>query len=164
MRLALVALLASACGDVAGEHTGAAAITGGSADGGDLAALGLVAQTPLCGADATTAELFCTGVLIAPRVVLTTAHCTSLYPLAGARVYAGTAVTSDPGQWLTVASVRRHPSWTVENPRASDLALLVLEEPAPFAPIPLIASPLDGSFVGATVRVVGFGKDIVKVE
>ena len=159
MRRALLALLTTACGELAGERTSAAAITGGSADSGDLAALGLVAQTPLCGAEATTAELFCSGVLIAPRVVLTAAHCTSLHPLAGSRVYAGTAVATDPGQRLTVAAVRRHPSWTADDPRANDIALLVLEEPAPFAPIPPIAMPLDGSFVGTTVRVVGFGKD-----
>ncbi len=161
MKLAFLALLAISCGQDAtpGARALNAAITGGSVDAADPAAVALITQAPLCGADATTAQVFCTGMLIAPRVVLTAAHCTSTYPLAGARVYAGTNVARDPGQWLDVAEVRVHPGWTSADPRTNDVALLVLEEPAPMDPIAPLDTPFDASFVGATVRLVGFGVD-----
>jgi antitoxin component YwqK of YwqJK toxin-antitoxin module/V8-like Glu-specific endopeptidase len=155
----LFALVSTACGEGLDTQTRTQAITGGTVDLGDTAVLGLVTQAPLCGADSTTAQLFCTGALIAPRVVLTAAHCTSSFPLVGSRVYAGTDLASEPGQRLDVAELRRHPGWTAENPRVNDIALLVLEEPAPIAPVLPIETALDSAFVGTTVRVAGFGMD-----
>ncbi|MBM3608715.1 MAG: trypsin-like serine protease [Alphaproteobacteria bacterium] len=99
----------------------------------------------------------CSGVIIAPRVVLTAAHCVSADP-ARVAVYApaGGAPALTP-----VQSVVRHPEFVPNaiktRRRSIDLALVLTREPLPtgFHPAPIAASEpvrLDASYV-----IAGYG-------
>ncbi|MCP8937787.1 S1 family peptidase [Alsobacter sp. SYSU M60028] len=105
---------------------------------------------------------FCTGVVVAPDVVMTAGHC-----IAGAKAWrihfrdaAGAPTMLEP------SGVALHPGYNgqaVQNRRQSiDLALVRLPAPlpAPFAPVALAASDASGgklSFAGRTLGVGGYG-------
>ena len=96
-------------------------------------------------------QLVCTGAIIAPHTVLTAAHCLGQKPLTLQAFFGN--VLGDGGTTIAVTDARAHPQF---DPGANDVALLTLAEPAP--PPPLGFAPaLDGSVVGASVKVVGFG-------
>jgi MYXO-CTERM domain-containing protein len=143
---ALGALLGSACSPAVSRAERGAAITNGSDDAGDPGVVALV--------DGST--LVCTATLIAPRLLVTAAHC--LPDGATPRVYFGSA-PGDGGPEIDIATVRRHPTFDAET-LDNDIALALLAEDAPAGatPWPLPAAPLDASAVGATLRLVGFGR------
>jgi hypothetical protein len=121
-----------------------AAITGGSVDGGDLGVVGLV-QGRL------TVE--CGGTLVAPRVVVTAAHCV---PVA-TQVFFGSAPLRG-GAWMNILEARAHPDY---NPMtfANDIAVVLLPWPAKegATPWPMRTAPLDPGLVGTSVRIIGYG-------
>ena len=95
---------------------------------------------------------YCTGSLVAPRVVLTAGHC--LEAVANAVV-----IGSDATKGVRVGVVARvkHPQYTGEG-KDFDFAVLVLErDVTEAAPLPRSHTALDASFVGRPVRHVGFG-------
>ena len=132
-------------------------ITKGSDDAGDLAVVALVDDRIAC--DAAGARPFCTGVLVAPRVVLTAAHCVADRDPASLEVFVGGRVDATPsdGRFVLVTEIALHPAYA--GPTRSDLALLRLIEDAGVAPVPLRRAPLSTSAAGAQARVVGFGQD-----
>ena len=152
----LPAVLAiGACGvagpDVAGEH--AAAITSGSLDAMDEAVGALRRRRAACG---QPAQLVCSGTLIAPRVFLTAAHCladvtSGFVGLDQLEVVFGLEVD---GVGHAVVHAEVHPRY---DPAAGahDLALLVLDAPAPVAPA--ARGDLAGATSGDEVRLVGYG-------
>jgi hypothetical protein len=118
------------------------AILFGAADSSDLAVV------------AVESFSFCTGTLVAPRVVVTAAHCITGSP---ARVFFG-ASTDGPGQRIAVARAKLHPAF--DRPTlANDIAVLLLAEPAPTSatPVPLLEGRWSAALVGRGVRLVGFG-------
>jgi hypothetical protein len=74
--------------------------------------------------------MFCSGTLIAPRVVLTAAHCVDRWPSSPIRVDNATISEElDASEGIGVARVVVHPEWDPST-LVHDLAVLVLERDA----------------------------------
>jgi V8-like Glu-specific endopeptidase len=154
--LALAAALPlAACGAPAADSASQQAqpIVHGTPTSHDPAVVAIVSRKLLCGATATT---LCTGALIAPRAVLTAAHCLDNRRAADVRVFVGTDVTG-AGETLDVVAAEVDPTYDPTS-GANDVAVLTLGTAATVAPLPL-ASSVDAGLVGKTVRLVGFGVD-----
>jgi hypothetical protein len=130
----------------------------------------------------------CTGTAIAPRVVLTAAHCIQAGPLPGASyVYFGRADAppsatrpeipppGEPSDFAVIESFLVHPDYDF-NRAYPDLALVYLDRPVPFKPLPLLEPgcshgvPAGDAWAGKTGTVIGWGgskaltADITSVE
>jgi hypothetical protein len=106
--------------------------------------------------------LWCSGMVVADRVVLTAAHClTGSYRLellgGGAQISGGHAPAGEPFT-ATALELLPHPEFDATT-FAHDIGLVVLDRAVP-ASIPraqLLDGSLDESAVGSTLRVAGFG-------
>jgi len=97
----------------------------------------------------------CTGVLVAPRVVVTAAHCITNRDPSAMQVLFGADSTS-PDATLGAAQVIRYPTQAADFARAGmDLGVVVLAADAPVAPVPFAhrgQGPTSGSALA-----VGYG-------
>jgi secreted trypsin-like serine protease len=121
--------------------TATAAVTSGDFDPGDPAVVRIEGGLSPC-----------TGTLIAPRVVLSAAHCLDR-PLTTVYVGADDKVAGDR---IGVSAQATHPEYdaiSVEN----DIALVLLERPSAVEPVAWNDGGPTKSWVGANVRLVGFG-------
>ncbi len=154
--MVLLALLAG-CGEPRGSAgvNAAGSITGGLPSPGDPAVVALLLAPRSCEVDPEPESVRCTGTLVAPRAILTAAHCVSGLVPSDLSVYFGNDFPGDPGATQSVVWVRVHPDW---QDRVHDIALLALAEPSGIRPVPLLEDmrTLD---VDEAVRVVGFGAD-----
>ncbi|GAC1333137.1 MAG: trypsin-like serine protease [Beijerinckiaceae bacterium] len=100
---------------------------------------------------------FCSGVVLAPTIILTAAHCVAR--AADARIY----VRGDSGEprFLTLARIAKHPGFRANAPRTRERSIdLALLETAESLPSQFAAPPLAGAAnfeVGSKLRVAGFG-------
>ena len=135
---------ADSAGDA--EKTGAVqqAITNGEDDDADPAVVALLLG----------GKVFCSGALVTGNVVVTAAHCVS--PTPPDQVYFGSKPNPKRGTFIKVTESHAHPDFdadTLEN----DIALVVLETRAPVAPINVLTADFDSSYVGMSIRLVGYG-------
>lgn len=111
----------------------------------------------------------CSGTYVAPRVVLTAAHCVPPGNVFRGLVYWGNDLAADfgqlfspvppPGQpslWAQLDSWEVHPDFLV-NPFDADMAAVYLDRKPPFDPLPLYRNRLDASFQGKFATLVGWG-------
>jgi V8-like Glu-specific endopeptidase len=100
-------------------------------------------------------ESVCTGTLIAPKTVLTAAHCIYAYGQSAPYYVTFGTYASSPTKAVRVISQVRHPSY---NRSAYDFGILRLETPVTdVTPIPMNETPMNSSHVGRPIRHVGFG-------
>ncbi|HTQ46402.1 MAG TPA: trypsin-like serine protease [Polyangiaceae bacterium] len=150
----VTAIVATLCPACEGDHrpseptasTGEA-ITNGTTTTGDLGVAALM----------DGAALRCTATLIAPRVLLTAAHCLPDGELPTA--FFGAAPQGDAGASIAVVATRVHPAFDPST-LANDVAMALLAQDAPSGatPWPLPSAPLGSSSVGLSLRLVGFGQ------
>ena len=91
----------------------------------------------------------CTGTVIAERVVLTAAHCGVQVDPSAYRVFFGAQI-SGAGITIDIVEAVAHPAY--DDTEAHDLALVLLAEASPSAPVIAASSPPP-----AQLRIVGFG-------
>jgi V8-like Glu-specific endopeptidase len=153
----LAALSASGCAPDGGPAPAAArrAIVDGMSDIGDPAAVAIGARRVGCD-ERLVAR--CSGTLVAPRLVLTAAHCVLDPRLSSSlEVMFGSAVDAPDAAFRQVVHVAVHPEYQGDGD-AADLAALILDTPAPVAPATLGSETMDDTWIGTQVRVVGFGQ------
>jgi secreted trypsin-like serine protease len=92
----------------------------------------------------------CSGTVIAPRAILTAAHCLSA-TTASIKVFLGT------GPELIAQSFAAHSSWREANNTAFDVAVVLMAQDIGRPPVPLLLSR--DARVGETAIVAGWGKD-----
>ncbi len=100
-------------------------------------------------------ESLCTGTLIAPKTVLTAAHCINAYGSNQTYYVTVGTVAASSTQAVRIATQIKHPSY---NGSVWDFGVLRLQEPLlGITPIPMNETAMTNSLVGRNIRHVGFG-------
>jgi hypothetical protein len=98
---------------------------------------------------------WCSGTLIAPKVVLTAGHCISP---SNNFVYFGPQYLGDAGgSSIAVARSYANPGFSASNFRNADIGIVILATSSNVPPSALNTMALDASDVGQNLHIVGFG-------
>lgn len=125
-------------------------IVGGTLAAGDPAVLVLAVN-----AGGGQYEEYCTGTLVAPKTVLTAAHCINAYGQGNFYVVGTGANMASLSKVVQVAQQIRHGSY---NGSSFDFGILRLSQPMTgVEPIAMNETPLTTAHVGLPIRHVGFG-------
>jgi hypothetical protein len=158
--LVLLLMAAGACGVPAelGLSVEQQSVVGGVLEPGSPAVGAILPVAPTCGSPAEASPVTCTGTLVAPRVVLTAAHCVENAdaPQVLSVVFASEPARASASERVRAIDGRPHPAWRAGE---NDIGVLILAEDAPVVPVPLDESALPVDIVGRITRVVGFGLD-----
>jgi V8-like Glu-specific endopeptidase len=158
VQLLLGSLVVAGCGvaEVPAVETPASAserseIVGGVTDNGDPATVALVVT------QGGQYEQFCTGTLVAPKTVVTAAHCINAYGSQYTYAVNFGTYASSPTRSIKVASQKAHPQYT-SNGQAHDFGVIqLLTAVTDVTPIAMNHAPLSQADVGKTIRHAGFG-------
>ncbi len=116
---------------------------------------------------------WCTGAVVSPHVIVTAAHCVAVTPAdvpadAKLSVFVGPAYDydvppTDPSLFYEIAETHIDPDYkdATAQTQGHDIAVLVTRDPLPVTPFEMIDGPLDDSVVGATVRLIGAGANVL---
>jgi secreted trypsin-like serine protease len=160
LHLLLPAFLLAACG---GGSDGSAApsesdIIGGQTDTGDPAVVELLATD----SDGVNT---CTASFISPTVLLTAAHCVvddndpkKIAPNTKFRLNLTPNEKDTDHNAVDIALDGIHPHPDYDGDQTHDVALLVLRDPQPIAPLPILRTPFTAAMVNRPARLVGYGQ------
>ncbi|MEZ4360093.1 MAG: trypsin-like serine protease [Kofleriaceae bacterium] len=147
MRALLLLFLVPACGiEAAPTPAVAQGIVGGTLSEGDDAVVALVARN----------TAFCSGTLVAPRLVVTAAHClppNAPFTIEEISVSTGLDI-SQGGARVAAVRGKAHPAWRT-SAQPNDVGILELAGAPPIEPVALASGELVTA--GAEVRVLGYG-------
>ena len=138
--------LSGACGAVTQSVSSSTAIVNGADCATDTSPVVLLNMKDAGGQQLGS----CSGTVIAPRAILTAAHCLQP-PAAGVLVFLGS------GAQLTASSFAAHPSWRDSNPPNFDVAVVLMPADIGRPAKPLLLSR--DARVGETAVIAGWGKD-----
>ena len=97
----------------------------------------------------------CTGTVIAPRLVLTAAHCLTNHVAADFTFKIGSNSFA-PDYELPVIAIQQNPGYDGDSKLDNDLGLLTLGVDAPVQPIAVI-NQIDANWVGQSISFLGYG-------
>ncbi len=110
---------------------------------------------PAVGALVEQGEPFCTGTVVAPRVVVTAAHCLEGESAANISFAFGPNAYH-PSSVIHASAIHVHPDYDAQS-ITSDIGVVVLSQDAPVTPIPMNTTALDSTWVGQSLTFVGYG-------
>lgn len=155
IRLAALSTCCAALATLTGAPRATAApVIGGTVETADPAVIALAAYPP----DKSTLYT-CTAIVIAPRHLLTAAHCVDngadyIYGAFYGPDATGTIAQLEP-QLAAVTAVHIHPNYSRSAPFLADLAIVDLAADAPVTPL---AYARTAPVAGTAVRIVGYGQ------
>lgn len=143
-RLAALAVVCAGCApEVGADRLG---LAGGVADSELDAVVALE----------TEGALFCSGTVVAPRVVLTATHCLAQVGSGAAIDVVVGADVASPVARIEVARARRHPDWRFDS-LSDDIAVVALADDAPVPALAMSTRALTAADEGTEVVLAGYG-------
>jgi len=137
-----------------------APIISGTADSGDPAVVQIYAYPPDKGTLYT-----CTGIVIAPKEILTAGHCVDHDATYIYGVFFGPDANAYNGQIALVeshlkfaASVHLHPQYQRQSPFLADIGVLNLVDATDVTPLAISRTMPTDALVNAPVRIIGYGE------